>query len=216
MKVDITSTTLEKGIETVKAFLQKLISPPIEELGLLLGDNVRLWRFKNQIKILQKADEYFKSKNLDPKQIPLKVLVPLLEAASLEEDEDLQNKWAALLVNYVDSTKSFTSTVYPYILAQISTSEAKGLEYIGTNANSKLSTRNKVRYHDVAYRFNLFDANFSNLLRLGVIREVHEVITEPTPTTFGSSTPVVYLKEVPDIQATELGIDFLEACKLKD
>lgn len=48
----------------------------------------------------------------------------------MEEEEILQDKWVALFVNYIDSKKSFNSTVFPYILTQISTDEAKGLEYI--------------------------------------------------------------------------------------
>ena len=54
-KTDISSTAVEKGLDLAKGFVDKLVSPPIEELGLLIKDQVSYWRFSNQIKILNKA-----------------------------------------------------------------------------------------------------------------------------------------------------------------
>ena len=41
-KFDITSTVLEKSIDMAKQFLDKLVSPAIEEAGLLVRDSVAL------------------------------------------------------------------------------------------------------------------------------------------------------------------------------
>jgi hypothetical protein len=56
--MDTEKKIIEEGIAVAKNFLQKLINPPLEELGLLIADNIKLWRFKNQVKILTKAEEY--------------------------------------------------------------------------------------------------------------------------------------------------------------
>jgi hypothetical protein len=61
-KFDITSTLGEKGLDAVKSFLDRLIGPSIDEVGLLIADPIRLWRFKNQIKILAKAQQIVKDK----------------------------------------------------------------------------------------------------------------------------------------------------------
>jgi len=37
-KIDITSTALEKGLDIAKGFVEKLIYPSAEEMGLLLKD----------------------------------------------------------------------------------------------------------------------------------------------------------------------------------
>jgi len=55
IKVDITPSAVEKGLELAKDFLEKLIVPTVEETGLLLKDQIASWRFKNQVKILNKA-----------------------------------------------------------------------------------------------------------------------------------------------------------------
>src|ERR1022692_980913 len=96
-ELNIKSSTIEKGLELAKDFLGKLISPTIEELGLLVADNIKFLRFKNQIRILLKAKDYVQRNNISVKEIPIKILVPLLEKASLEEDDKLQDKWAKML-----------------------------------------------------------------------------------------------------------------------
>ncbi len=129
-KIDITSTALEKGIDLAKDFLDKLIIPSVEETGLLLKDKVTFWKFKNQVKILNKAKMFCEKHNVAPKTISLKLLCPLLDYSALEEDEVLQDKWAILLSNMVDSEQNIENHVFPYILSQISSNEFSLLESV--------------------------------------------------------------------------------------
>jgi len=127
-KINITSTVAEKGIDAAKGFLDKLIVPAIEETGLLIKDKVASWRFNNQVKILNKAKAKCEKNGIKPKAINLKLLVPFLENASLEEEEEMQDKWANLLSNLVDSEQNIENHVFPYLLSQISLSEFNILE----------------------------------------------------------------------------------------
>lgn len=189
-KLDITSTAIEKGIDVIKDFLQKLAGPAAEELGLLMSDNIKLWRFKNQLSILEKARTYVSVKNIDVKGISPKILVPLLEGASLEEDKDLQDMWAALLVNYIDSSKNYESNVFPYVLSQLSTVEVKLID--------RFYLARLIPEPEIAGT----GAEISNLVRLGVIRIlVYNGIS--------LSGHVLY-------EITELGRQFIEACKLPE
>jgi hypothetical protein len=129
-KIDITSTAIEKGIDLAKDFLDKLIMPSVEETGLLLRDKVTLWRFRNQVKILNKSKAICEKHKISPKMISLKLLCPLLDYAGLEEDETLQDKWAILLANMVDSEQNIENHVFPYLLSQISNSEFFLLENV--------------------------------------------------------------------------------------
>jgi len=122
-KLDITSTAIEKGIDLAKDFLDKLILPSIEETGLLLKDKVTLWRFDNQVKMLNKAQAICEKHNIKPKTISLKLLCPLLDYTGLEENEILQGKWANLLTNMIDSEQNIENHVFPYLLSQISLDE---------------------------------------------------------------------------------------------
>ncbi|MBK7965759.1 MAG: hypothetical protein IPK10_11060 [Bacteroidetes bacterium] len=104
--------------------------PSIEETGLLMKDHVTLWRFKNQVKMLNKAKEYCDKHNIHPKKISLKVLSPLLEYSSLEEEDIMQDKWSVLLSNLIDSEQNIENHVFPYILSQLSIDEYMPLEKV--------------------------------------------------------------------------------------
>src|SRR5690606_19637241 len=80
-------------VKQSKGLLSSLFGPSIDEFGGILSDNIKLRRLKNQVKIFKKAEEYLRKNNIDPKSVNLKVLAPLIEYSSLEENEILQNKW---------------------------------------------------------------------------------------------------------------------------
>lgn len=129
-KIEISSKALEKGLDIAKDFADKLVLTPIEELGLLVKDQISYWRFKNQIKILNKAKALCERNNISIKSIPPKLLCPYLDNASLEDDDELQDKWAALLVNMVDSKQNIQNHVFPYILSQLSKDEFNLLDFV--------------------------------------------------------------------------------------
>jgi hypothetical protein len=143
LKVDITSTAIEKGLDAAKGFLEKLITPAVEETGLLIKEHISYWRFKNQVKMLNKAQEYCAKNNISPKSISFKLLCPLLENASLEEEEILQDKWAILLSNLVDSEQNIENHVFPFLLGQISKEEFTALEKITLARRARIKSQTK-------------------------------------------------------------------------
>lgn len=136
-KIDIKSSSIEKGLEIAKSFVDKLIIPSIEETGLLMKDQITMWRFKNQVKMLNKAKVYCEKHNIQSKKISLKVLAPLLEFSSLEEEEVMQDKWSILLSNLIDSAQNIENHVFPYILSQLSTDEFLPLEKVYNSCVSR-------------------------------------------------------------------------------
>jgi len=124
--------------DRIKGFLQKLLGPAVEEAGLILQDHVRRYRLQNQIKILGKAQSMLERANINPKAVPLKTLLPLLENASLEEDEDLQSKWAGLLAN---ASRDFDAVppCFSEILKQLSPNEARLLDGIHDQICAEMS-----------------------------------------------------------------------------
>ena len=138
-KLNITSSLLEKGIDIAKDFVDKLIMPSVEETGLLLKDKISLWRFNNQVKTLVKAKDICTKNNISTKQISLKLLCPILEYSSIEDDDFLTDKWATLLSNLVDSQQNIQNHVFPYILSQISKKEFLILERIFDEKENRMS-----------------------------------------------------------------------------
>jgi hypothetical protein len=79
----------------------KRILGPIGELSDLLSDRIRFARFRQTVWMLGRAKEICAEAGVEPKQVPLSVLVPLLDKSSLEDDgpQSLKENWAALLAN---------------------------------------------------------------------------------------------------------------------
>ena len=166
-ELNLKSTTIEKGLDLLKGFLERAIGPSIDEYGLILQDKVKLRRLKNQINIFEKAKQIAEKKGIDVKQINLKALFPLLEGIALEEEKALQDMWANLFVNYIDSNKNLNSNVYPSILSQISTHEVEILKYMLANKFT-LSTRDESLMINTDIEWS--DEELANLCRLGLIK----------------------------------------------
>ena len=159
-KIDITSTSIEKGIDLIKDFVEKFLGSSIEEAGLFMADNIKLRRFKNQITILNKAQKIVTESGINVKQISLKNLVPLLEYSSLEEEETLQDKWANLLVNFIDNNEKYESIIFPTILSQMSSREVYELERLyKTTINTP-------------YIQHVNSVEVTNMIRLGLIQTI--------------------------------------------
>ncbi len=193
-KFDITSTLLEKGVDLIKGFIEKLAGSSLEEAGLLMADRLRARRLKNQIKILSEAQKIAEENNITLKQINLKTLVPLLEFSSLEEDESLQAKWANLIVNFSDASKQYESSIFPFILNQLTSKEAKEIDRI---YNVKKTSIKEVQHSG---------AEPSNLIRLGLIE--YDIVARSISVNNGSS----YV----NCRITKLGEKFVECCSTKN
>lgn len=196
-KIDITSTLAEKGIESVQSFLEKLLGPAVSEVGLLLADKVRVYRLTNQIKIFSKVKEKVEKNNLTLKQVSLRALVPLLEYSSLDDDETMQEKWINLTVNFIDANEKYESSIYPYLLNQLSSIEIQTLDKMYSdfliNCYSTLKINGSIK---------------SNLIRLGLVEAVinRRILKRLSIINLGSENRVVL---------TDLGKEFIECCSSK-
>lgn len=175
--------------EAAKGFIQKVITPPLEEVGLLLSDQVKIWRFKNQVKAVTKAEEYLKSKNIKTKKVNLKVMAPLLEGVAMEEEEVLQEKWAALLANTVDENSLISnSTLYSSILAQLTKADAQIFDRIYDARINPSDEKGIITSH--TFTAENEEISVDNLIRLRLIKEITTLryrVTYYVPTSIGKS-----------------------------
>lgn len=212
---DPASKVLKEAAKMAKDFLDKLVTPALEEGGGILSDNVKFWRFKNQINIALKAKSFLESKGINPGKVLPKTLLPILESGSLEENEDMKNRWAAMLANAADPTTQIKiRPSYPEILKQLSPLEAKLMDnfYESIKDGAKEDIENQgIMKEKVLKVFEIssdeYDIIAENLFRLGLCQ---------TPSSKGGVSigdyPIV-LRTYDFIKLTPLGIDFIKACK---
>lgn len=81
------------------AIVKRMLGPAADEVAEMWRDKVRLYRYERQIKCVEKTEKMARNAGFTPKAVPPKILFPLLEGASLEDNEDLHTMWAALLAN---------------------------------------------------------------------------------------------------------------------
>lgn len=199
---------IEESISLAKGFLQNLINPPIEELGLLVTDNIRFWRFKNQVRILEKSKRIVEKNNITIQKIPLKILVPLLDGASLEEDDELRDNWSALIANSANKDKDICNPIFSEILKQLSSSEARCIKKMTEKENYTDS-----EFYDLWKEFNLNWTNVYNLKRLGIVEtEKGYYISDPSQLDSEELWEQEILVEGDkEYKLTPLGIEFIKA-----
>lgn len=203
-ELNIKSSTIEKGLDLAKDFLQSVMKPSLDEVGELFADKVKLWRVKNQIRNIEKVRAIVEKEGIKTKAINMKVLFPYLDAVALEDDETLQDMWANLFVNYIDSEKNLTTHVYPDILRQLSSGEANLLKSIYNKPK-------KEKYHTLSNNeIDISTEGLCNMVRLNLIEEemeykIHSIVDKNFiyPEYYGKYT------------LTDFGLDFVYACSRK-
>ena len=100
--------TTGKALDTVQGlgeFVARFIGGPLEQASGIAEDRLKYSRWERQIRMMKRADEFMKEQGLEmpSRPVPMKVAIPLFQAAFLEEDNDLQDMWGRLLVNAGDA-----------------------------------------------------------------------------------------------------------------
>lgn len=142
----------------------------------------------------------------------MKIIVPYLEGVSLEEDDSLQELWANLFANYIDSSKNLTINVYPNILKQLSTNEVAIIKFIQSN-------KNKVQFrgYEATKEIHASDEELLNLERLNILKESIEISQYGGDFDNSNGQWKWDFEEISsgEFYITDFGFEFLNACTRK-
>lgn len=119
--------------EKVGGFISRYIGGSFEQGMGILEDKLKFARWERTFMFMQHAEELQRQANMNgpTRAIPLKLAVPLLEAASLEDNDYLQDLWARLLVNAANANSGVNlQRAYISILEQLTPLEAAILKKI--------------------------------------------------------------------------------------
>lgn len=234
---NLPNEAINKVADAAIKFLGLILKPGAKSIGLLIDDKIRSWRVQNQVNILIKAQKFVESKGINIRAIPLKILVPLLENGSLEEDDDLQDLWAKMLANMLDSKENFQNHVFPYILSQLSKDDFEELQKVAHLENEywancrfieevnsgKIPAPSGVDLVGIDAEtkdieqlgFDVLSPIDDNLVRLGLLRETPpSVIIPPFNNEHGSiELTAEYEAYSYGHRITELGTMFLSVCE---
>jgi hypothetical protein len=113
----------------VGRFMGTVAGSPAFEVGELVAEHVRAWRFKREIKHVTKAMKQLEDAGMDPHAVPMRTLAPLIDGGSLEDDEPMVDRWASLLANAAGGNQNVPPS-FPYVLRELEPAQARLLDVI--------------------------------------------------------------------------------------
>ena len=121
--------------------------------------------------LVLKAKAFLESKGIEPKRVLPKVVAPLLEAGSLEGDEEMKARWAALLASAA-ADPGKVPPAFPRILSELSSTESRILEWLTTRVDRQIgwvANGQEIReaHHLATWEYELV---MGNLVRLNLCR----------------------------------------------
>lgn len=129
MEEELQHNDLDNPYEKARTFLEKYVQPPINEVGIFKDEDILEWRFHNKVKVVNMAESYLQGYEPKKKKLPVKDVLAILNFSSVEEDESLQEKWAALLANTI-LTEKLNTNLFKTILSELNNLEAQMFDFI--------------------------------------------------------------------------------------
>ncbi len=222
--------TTKKALElTEKAgpFLERTFGPLVENAAGLLSDRLAYFRLAQFFKLVDKTKKLLDDRHVeDTRYVPTSFAIPLIEAATAEEDETLHDIWAHLLANAIDPNRPQAKRAFVGIVRQFDPLDARLLKFLTEHGwdlfkvqrhpqaqtlqegvgpqgftVARLSESLGVEQRDIA-------TSLLNLFRLGCV-------VDETPETMGSLDTTTSGLRVHNERAifrpTQLGWDLIEA-----
>lgn len=125
-------TTVVEATEKMGSFLSRVLNEPITEAVGIFEDKLKFMRWKRKLRIIDEVNRLLDERSLEStRPIPPKLAIPILEQASLEENDELQDIWCRLIANSLDP--NFEVEIrYAFIdiIKNLTTLDAKILKYV--------------------------------------------------------------------------------------
>jgi len=183
---DLSTEAAKQALQPIGDMLRKIVGPLADEMGESLGVVARHYRYKLAVKMYQKTERMLTDAGINPHAVPPRLFLPMIENASMQDDEGLHTRWAALLANAAASPDSVHPS-FIEVLRQLTPDDAHLLDRPFNSCESKRSGRSvtivgrgadPISYvepeREVASEDNP-EEPFQNLVRLGLIQSDYEI-----------------------------------------
>lgn len=157
---NLISAGLALPFTTAAASLMKTMCEPVaKELGKIGGDTISVIRARYLDDVLNRASKKIEDRGITAGNVAPKLLLPILESASLEDDDWMKDRWADLIATAATGDEE-VDPAFATMLAELTPIEAKDL------------VENVQRLHKPRAEDKLMDEGFvhlDNWLRLRII-----------------------------------------------
>src|ERR1019366_4458525 len=98
---EVVKAGAEAALRPFSNLIEKLFGGAAEQIGGMWEDSLRVKRAERQAlrlaKLFKRVQDAIDEANFDPQPVPDKISSPILQSASVEDDEFLQERWANVL-----------------------------------------------------------------------------------------------------------------------
>ena len=212
------------GIETANkmgGFFTRVFKGPVDEVSGIIHDKLRFVRWKRLVNMSDEVNKILDQRGVkDTRAVPPKLAIPLIEDASLEEEETLQKLWSRLLANAMDPNFNgelrfgFTEMIKNITGIEVgmldllyrSLLRENHLQAVAEVTNfsfEKQGLMNALGIDALTYMLSV-----NNLMRMQCIAPA---VIRTSGIMFGNE-PTTIFKGTDAVTLTPLGVKFIEAC----
>ncbi|UTW56690.1 Abi-alpha family protein [Kordiimonas sp. SCSIO 12610] len=208
------------GLQSSGSFFGKIFGGLVEDGVGIVADKVKFMRFERAAELASKAEKILEERGIGEddltKAVPPKTAIPLIENATLEDDDNLHDLWAKLLANAMDPNMSIeVNRIHVSLLKEL---EQIDVMILNTIFNDKVRTVASEKLDDVLYDkskiikgFNFspeaVELSLLNLMRVGCIKP--GVIVNPGIAMGGQ--PATAYKGTDMFHLSQLGLNLCQA-----
>lgn len=230
-----TARTSIEATEKLGRFVSRITNEPLETIMGIINDRLQFTRWKRRLRLVDRADEILKERNIEGhiRVVPPKLALPIIENASLEENDELQDLWANLLASALDPNFEGTlRAAFIDIIKQVEVVDVHILNFIYESYKESLKNllRSDTSYHSpTIFRVNrhniteklgldpsVYENSIDNLIRLRCIASYAENKTIESESqqylnlTYYNDVTHDYRYE--SVCMTSFGVSFVETC----
>ena len=209
-----------KAIDTLRdagGFFSRIFGGLVEDGVGLVADRLKFYRMERALLLAEKTEQILLERGIDrTREVAPNVAIPLLENATLEEDDQLHDLWAKLLSNAMDPDTPRVDRTFVSILSDLTHSDAALLKRAEGMSEGLFShSTSPIKVDDLLGSDFLGskggdEISFFNLLRLGLIfpsysagtrHHTQEVLKEGKPSEGGFFSE--YRGKIADVEPDE-------------
>ena len=232
------SETINKATDLV----HRLAGPVCDDIGAMISDSIKPYRAKNLVDTLRKTEQILREAGLPANAVPTRLLFPIADASSIEDNETLQEMWAGLLATASQQTDA-VSPSFIETLKQLTPDDARHLDAICPDSvkhyndvrernkhfGNKVETKDRIcdgmmvapwAFGGVRFngpeRFDVPESVYPDTyVRLGLIRREFEVSSSFDPRYLSDYERHHQVDSEVDswYEFTEYAVRFLDACQ---
>jgi hypothetical protein len=116
----------KKGVDLLSELVGSMLNPVAKEAG----EALREWfarRLARGVMVVTAAADALKASGVTPQKVPGRILWPIVEKASLEEDDDVRAVWSHLLASAANPHGPDVIPAFGQVLSELSPDEVKRL-----------------------------------------------------------------------------------------